>query len=797
MTLATPPRTTDTPPPSGSDRRGVLTFRPLHVAAMVAVVAALVAIGIERYSRHVALVVSRQQLLQEAIPTANGLESAINRRMALLHGVGAFLTVNWGRPTLAPDFEAFAARILTGVPGVRTIQYLVGGKIRQTVPLAGNEAALGRDVLNDPRPEVSADLRAAIGSQGVVLSGPIELFQGGQGLVGRLAFRDPDGALLGVAAIVLDLAPLLHEARIDQESNLWFRLRDANGRVIAGRKVFGGQGVPISTTVRLPDRVWTLDAMPAGGWEARRTVAILPFAVRITFVVGLLALTAFLVRSRQIGRHEDAEAKLRQSAEEKFARLFALIPDGVALTRLSDGAILEVNNILVAMTGLPRERMVGRTTTEAGLWSSDQGRQRMLDALAGDRSLSEYAVALPTGDGRLRECRMSARVVNFDGVECILLIVRDVHDQQQLERRLAEAARLESVGRLAGGIAHDFNNLITAIGGYTQLLRERCSADPVAVRDVDEIIKSADRAAALTRQLLAFARRQMVQPRVIDANAVIVGANSLLRRLVGERITIATTIAPTPARVLMDLTQFEQVLTNLAVNARDAMPDGGTLHFQTSVEASSVIVTVSDTGTGLSSDVLEHLFEPFFTTKPPGHGTGLGLATCYGIIEQAGGRIEATSQLGEWTSFQITLPLAAGPADAVAPAPARLSAPRGSETILVAEDEPQIRQLVERVLSLLGYVVLAGGDGHEVIALAGAHSGPIHLLLTDMVMPGMGGGELARRISEQRPETRLLLMSGYSEELVAAEYGGAPFLGKPFTPAELAEAVRRALDAPA
>lgn len=774
-----------------------MRFPPLYVAMSVGLAAIVLAVLVERWNLRRNADTIRQQVLQQAIPTAYALETAINRRMALLEGVASFLSVNWGRPTLERDFAAFSTRLLRGAPGVRTIQYLIDGRIRQTIPLAGNEAAVGRDVLHDPRPELSADLRTAMAASGIVLSGPVELYQGGQGLIGRLAIRDAQGGLLGVAGVVLDIRPLFEEAGLDQTSGLRLRVIDANGRVVAGRDDKQPDAAPVRAVVRLPDREWTLEALPMDGWDVRNGNAILPFSARIGLVVVLLALTAFLARSRQIARIDEAEAALRHGAEEKFARLFSLIPDGVILTRQSDGRIFEVNDVLVEMVGLSREQLIGHTTIETGLWASSEGRESLLAALKGDQSVNEFALALPTGDGRLREYRMSGRVVNFDGVDCLLMILRDVHDQQQLQRRLAEAARLEAVGRLAGGIAHDFNNLITAVAGYAQLLRERCKHDREAVRDIDEITQSAERAAELTRQLLAFARKQMVQPRVVDANAIIVGANGLLKRLVGERVVIATTIAPAAAHVLIDPTQFEQVLTNLAVNARDAMPDGGTLHIQTSVEGNHVIVVVTDTGTGLTAEVREHLFEPFFTTKPAGQGTGLGLATCYGIIEQAGGRIEVTSKEGEWTTFRITLPLAlSAPVQSHPPAVAQ-PAPRGSETILVAEDEPQIRRLTERVLSRLGYVVLVAGDGQEAIALANLHEGGLHLLVTDMVMPGMGGGELARRIHERWPNTRLLLMSGYSEALVAAEYGGAPFLAKPFTPLELADAVRRALDASA
>ncbi|MES2123120.1 MAG: ATP-binding protein [Gemmatimonadota bacterium] len=735
-------------------------------------------------------------MLQQAVPTANALETAINRRMALLHGVAAFLAVNWGRPTLEADFTDFGTRILSGVPGVRTVQYLVDGRIRQTVPMAGNEAAVGRDLLKDSRPEVASDLRKAMSSEGVALSGPIALFQGGDGLIGRLAFRDRSGKLLGVAAMVLDVEPLLREAGLDSTNALWFTLRGAKGEVIAGRGLADSSAGPVRTPVHLPDRAWVLEATPAGGWHALKPDVILPYSVRVGLVIALLALTGFLARSRQLARKQAAEAEVRRAAEEKFSRLFALIPDGVALTRKTDGRIIEINDVLVAMTGMSREELVGKTSLETGLWSTPEGRERMLEALNEEGAIIEFAFALPRRNGEPRECRLSARSVRFDGIDCLLVLVRDVHNQQQLERRLAEAARLESVGRLAGGIAHDFNNLITAMRGYAELLGERLANDSASLNDLREVSRAADRAAALTRQLLAFARKQMVQPRLIDANAAVLGANRLLQQLAGEQVHLVMSIAPTPAPVLIDPSQFEQVLTNLTVNAHDAMPDGGTLRISTNVLDDEVIVTFTDTGSGMSPEALEHLFEPFFTTKESGKGTGLGLATCYGIVQQAGGRIEFPSTDAQGTTVRVTLPRGAGQPVLATTEAVQGEAPHGVEVILLAEDEPQIRRLTERVLSRLGYIVLAAADGAEAIQVATSWEGRIDLLLTDMVMPGITGRELASRIREARPPIRLLLMSGYSEELVAAEGERTPFIGKPFTPTELAMAVRTTLDEP-
>ncbi|MBL0179062.1 MAG: response regulator [Gemmatimonadetes bacterium] len=461
--------------------------------------------------------------------------------------------------------------------------------------------------------------------------------------------------------------------------------------------------------------------------------------------------------------------------------------------RFADGVLLEVNEGFVELTGRSRDEVLGRSAVELKLWPTPADREAMVRAISRDGTLTDFAVALVRPDGAVRETRLAGRLVDIDGMRCVLMIIRDVTEQRKLERRLTGAARLESIGRLAGGIAHDFNNLITAISGYGHLLEERVADQPDALADVQEIVRSSARAADLTSQLLAFARRQVVQPRVVDVNALILDANRRLRQLVGDSVALSIRLSPDPAPILIDPTQGDQLLTNLAVNARDAMPEGGTLTIQALAIRDEVHLTFRDTGQGIAPEVLAHLFEPFFTTKPAGQGTGLGLATCYGIMEQAGGRIEVQSTVGEGALFRLVFPRAAAEAESAATAAAAEKRAAGGATILVAEDEAQVRKLVDRVLTQLGYVVLSAASGAEALALDASHGGTIDMLLTDMVMPGMGGGELSRRIRERHPQMKVLLMSGYSEELVAAEHGDVPFLPKPFTPEELATKVREVL----
>jgi signal transduction histidine kinase len=375
--------------------------------------------------------------------------------------------------------------------------------------------------------------------------------------------------------------------------------------------------------------------------------------------------------------------------------------------------------------------------------------------------------------------------------------------QEQVEHRtqqFMQAQKMQALGLLAGGIAHDFNNMLTVIFGRAQVLLDRLPKDARARQDADAIGEAAERAAALTRQLLAFSRKQLLERCTLDLNSVIVDMAQMLRRLIGENITVVTALAHSAAWVNVDRGQLEQVILNLAVNARDAMPRGGQLTLTTeSVESDGadalpagrfVALVVSDTGVGMDAATRERIFEPFFTTKPVGVGTGLGLATVYGVVEQHGGHIAVDSAPGCGTTFRVHLPSVEEPApQAVMP----LAMPRtGSETILVAEDDPAVRALATDMLREHGYTVLAAADGEEALLVAECHAEPIHLLLTDVMMPRMNGIELARAFGSIRPHARVLYMTGYAEMPAAAD---GIIVQKPFSVFVLMDAVRRALEA--
>jgi CheY-like chemotaxis protein len=370
---------------------------------------------------------------------------------------------------------------------------------------------------------------------------------------------------------------------------------------------------------------------------------------------------------------------------------------------------------------------------------------------------------------------------------------------------------MEAVGRLAGGIAHDFNNLLMAITGYSELLLERVGNSEPMWREIEEIRRAGVQAASLTRQLLAFSRRQVLQPKLLDVNGVVINVENMLRRLIGEDVELVTALDEGLGRVKADPGQIEQVIMNLAINSRDAMPGGGKLTLRTgNVEVSEsdiprfvdvppgawVALSMSDTGTGMSEEVKAHLFEPFFTTKEK--GTGLGLATVYGIVRQSGGHIRVDSEPGRGTTFEIFLPRLAGAMESQEEASVPAENPGGRETILVVEDEDMVRELVFQILRRNGYTVLEASNGEEAIEVARRHRKPIHLMVTDMVMPRMGGHELAERLVPLRPEMKVIFMSGYTDKAALHHKvlnREVTFLQKPFGPSILAAKVREVLEA--
>lgn len=439
----------------------------------------------------------------------------------------------------------------------------------------------------------------------------------------------------------------------------------------------------------------------------------------------------------------------------------------------------------------------------------NDARNMIRQKLAG-QSITTYEVEVLAKDGRRIAVEVNTSLVLQDGIPTgVQGIARDVTERKQLEDQLRQSHKMEAIGQLAGGVAHDFNNLLTVIGGYSSILLGKLPQDSPHRTSVEEIKKASDRASSLTRQLLAFSRKQILQPKILDLNTVVSDLDKMLRRLISEDIYLLTVTDPNLAKVKADPGQIEQVLLNLVVNARDAMPKGGKLTIETSNAVLSkdyarlhgvpsgayVMLAVNDTGCGMDAATKKRIFEPFYTTKTAGKGTGLGLATLYGIVKQSGGNVWVYSELGKGTTFKIYLPRAEDRVDS-GELNGTKPTPEGTETVLLVEDEEQVRAILRQILENQGYHVLSASHGEEALAISRG-PGDIQLMITDVVMPQMSGRELAERVVAARPSLRVLFMSGYTDDAIVRHgllADRLSFIQKPFDPATVARKVREVLD---
>jgi PAS domain S-box-containing protein len=514
-------------------------------------------------------------------------------------------------------------------------------------------------------------------------------------------------------------------------------------------------------------------------------------------------IAAVIVNYHDTTARRRAEAALEEN-ERLHRSTFDEAPIGIAQTSLS-GRFLRVNRWLCRLLGYQPEELE-RTDfmaiTHPDEVERDVEASRRLITGELDRYEREKRYRRKDGSFVLMKLAVSVHRNRHGNPVYFIAVIEEVTERKRLEQELRQAHKMEAIGRLAGGIAHDFNNLLTAIAGYADLAIDALKEpqDTPVRKDVEEIRAACRSAASLTRQLLVFSRRQILQPQIVDLNAVAKRMHGLLRRLIGEHIEIEWQLAATIDRLNVDAGQIEQVVLNLALNARDAMPGGGTLTIETAnVVADTgphVMLAISDTGAGIDETIREHLFEPFYTTKQPGHGTGLGLATVHGIVQQSGGSISVDSEPGRGTTFTVLLPSAvhtseSGEEAGVSPAPLG-----GTETILVVEDQPDVRSVARETLTRHGYAVIEAANAEEALAAALRHR-TIDLLLTDVVMPGMGGTELARRFQRDRAGLPVLFMSGYTPGSIEQQGALDPqslLIQKPFTAQELLRKVRELLD---
>ena len=562
--------------------------------------------------------------------------------------------------------------------------------------------------------------------------------------------------------------------------------------------------------------------------EARRTGVGRPLEYRVRHKDGtwrVLESTASVIRdakgepqhmvivNRDVTERKRAAEALRRS-EASFRSVVEDAPYGIYRASLS-GELVLVNPALQKILGYASQTELLQANLGTQIYRNPLDHQKVNELLLRQQSFNDVEVEWKRKDGTPITVRCSGWPIKDESgrVAFLELFAEDVTERRALERQLRMAQKMEAVGRLSGGIAHDFNNLLGVIIGYSQVLKRSLKPEHPLYEHAEEIEKASQRAVSLTRQLLAFGRQQVLEPVILNMNALVSDMEKMLPRLIGEDIALTLTLDPALGQVKADPGQVEQVIMNLAVNARDAMPDGGKLTIQTanvdldtaythqhpgSRVGSYVMLRVTDTGTGIDPEIQAQIFEPFFTTKERDKGTGLGLATVYGVVKQSGGYIAVDSEKGKGASFSVYLLRVE---NAVAAPDLSNDAPvsvRGSETILLVEDEESLRKLADMFLRDSGYHVLTAADGAQALQVARQYAGPIHLLLTDVVMPGINGRVLAERLAPSQPGMRILYVSGYTDSFIAGHgvlEAGAHLLHKPFTEESLTRKVRELLDA--
>ncbi len=769
--------------------------------------------------------------------------------VACVEGSDPSRTSAWLRPEGLEDrdlqsrVEAHLAAVVRAREHSGAALFDVSGKVRastgEVAEHVGADMDLGLEAIRSGRTTLSGLRRYAMGSEAddhIDVVVPLRATDVGPVIGGVLFLVNPRHELL---------PRLLRPAAPDQSVSLVARDRD----VVAVMDAQEGTGFSVtSRVVPLADAspaerlgalatAGTVPVRVSGSTElvvaAVRPVPDTPWAIVVAHdtagIVGSLrsrflldavlafAALAALAASLALGlRSHEARSALREAqvdrrrlaAEQRLAALARHANDAI-LEIDEEGTILDANDRAVESYGWPLARFLGMSFKDLCANGSCPPEEEAWRT--GDRGV-RFGAVHRRADGTTFPVEISGSRSEIGGRPHLLAIVRDVTERRTLEAELRQAQKMEAVGRLAGGVAHDFNNLLTVITGYGQLLLGRARADDPDRPRLDAMVQASERAARLTRQLLAFSRRQVMNPQILDVNGVLQGLDKILRRVIGEDVSVGLSLSPATGAVFADAGQVEQVILNLAVNARDAMPKGGTLEIQTgnldfvaervadvgkAPPGSWVGIAVVDSGEGMGRDVLDHLFEPFFTTKEVGKGTGLGLATVDGIVHQSGGHVLVWSEPGKGSRFEVLLPRVDRPAPRGGEGKPEAAAPGGSETVLVVEDDAAVRAYVVEALAGAGFTTLVAESAAQAEEIARARTEPIDLLLTDVVMPGKSGVDLAETLQASRPGLAVLLMSGYPADVVRASgrrIGSAPLLVKPFSVNALLAAIREALE---
>ncbi len=757
----------------------------------------------------------RARSLAELAPYGSALAAVVNTRVALLASVRAFAEselASGSEESLLRKFSAFSAALTRDTPGIRAVQLVRDGRILITTTEGGSSGIQGYNLLEDPRPVIGDDVRRGLTTDSPTITGPIELIQGGIGIIARQRIIAPTETPWGMAALVLDLPPILQEAGFDRldSTGAAVALRSRAAGVFFGDSALFTADTP-TLAVPLPDGGWVMamrsaEALVSGqertrlllgaGWAA---ILLLGGGV-VLMAVGRQRALAFSVDDRTRALTVTLDSLREQGEQLRMALRAAKM--GTWEWR-AETDTLHWSEEASDIFGLPRDSCLGRADFYRMLSPADRDTIRDVgrDLIAGDaREGREYRIRRPDGEYRWLYTTGDLHRKEDGSPERLLGIVADVTARHELELQFQHAQRMEGLGRLAGGIAHDFNNLLTAIIGYANLAASDLPEGSAARADLASILEAAGRAADLTRQLLAFARRQPVEPKLVDLTEKLSTMDRLLRRVLEAGVDLVIDTPGGPLPVMIDPAQLEQVIMNLSVNARDAMPGGGHLTLRAFQDPARdvVVLEAEDTGSGMDEATQSLIFEPFFTTKGPGEGTGLGLPMCYGVIRQAGGTITVESQPGVGTTFRIELPVAvADPRNPTSTAAATEGPKRRSrgEQILVIEDEDAVRALVQRALAKEGYAVVNSTGGDDAVATFERLRDRVDLLISDVVLPGPSGPDLVARFRLARPGLRVLFITGYSRvATLPPEDATTRILRKPFTPSVLVDAVQQMLE---
>ncbi len=819
----------------------ILLRRVVYVTLVAFAISASLGVGVNRWYAHDRIEVERSHVRAQLLLLANSVAAAVGRHVSRMSGLAAFVHSRTDMAQLDREFALFSAGLMANTPGIRAVQMVRNGRIEKVYPLEGNARVVGLNLRESPSAATRAGYQRALASDGVTVFGPATLVQGGTALVIDQRLHASYDRQLDFVAMLVDMRSIVQDLRLEETpSEYVVAVLDASGGLVGSSSIALPDAAE-RVVAEVRDGNWTVVGAPAVGWNA--AVAGQVFAVRIATLVIVLLLTALAWqmadRDTRLTRKVEARtASLMQLAEERRETIRRQEQTETALAASEDRLrrALSASHTATYELDLATGRMtwsegvgpvVGRpagtqpdSLDEALDYVDPAYRSRVTSAFAAagvGPAQGAFEVRAPREDGGVTWLALTwASDADKDGVvRRVVGTMTDISERKHLEEQFLHAQKMQAMGALAGGVAHDFNNLLTIILGAGHMARATANAPGVVESlrtDLDEVLAAGERASVLTGQLLAFSRRQVVQPRHFDACDLVSGMSTMLRRLVGERIRVETALPGVRVPLFADQGQITQVVMNLAVNARDAMPQGGVLRINLRVDGPPsgtplpdevltadryAVLSVSDTGSGIEMAIRHLIFDPFFTTKPVGQGTGLGLSTVYGIVMQCGGTLRLTSEPGEGTVFEVYLPLVTKGDDAAPVVRAASTQSDGTgRSVLLVEDEAGLRRLIERVLADAGYVVMVAQDGLAALALSRAHAAGIDLLVSDVVMPGLSGLELARVLQAERPEMRILLMSGYPRE------GGrpsevllsdVPFIAKPFKPSELLVACRRAL----